>query len=77
MEPVSLPPGDENPQVEEAIAETVTEAAEAQFSEPEPTDAPGWAVRAGDLSYDGLYVEAVMACDRALTLDPPHVGRFG
>jgi predicted O-linked N-acetylglucosamine transferase (SPINDLY family) len=55
------------------------EAGVSEQNEPEPVDAKGWVVRAGDFSFDDRFAECVAACDRALALDPENESavRFG
>jgi len=43
-------------------------------SPPDPQDPDAWAVRAGDYSIARRYAESVQACDRALALNPKHIG---
>jgi protein O-GlcNAc transferase len=49
------------------------EAAEPGRALSEPIDAKGWTVLAGDLAFDNRHAEAVVACDRALALEPQNV----
>lgn len=52
------------------LLKQLPDSAKAQSSLQEPTDSAGWAVRAGDLALSHQYAESIVACDRALALDP-------